>query len=388
MMGTRQCLTCLVAVAALGRAVPWAGAPPGVEDLRSGASHANPLPIWHVPGEARGRAAADLQTAFFLSRRHEVLAIDARLGTVRWRASTGFGEEATSGPGVILAGPVIVAGDYDVIAFDRASGDFRWRFVPHVGYGAGIYLGSASNGLVFAGSPAGRLYAIDQITGEQRWSALVAEGANTTVFEPVTDGHIVAAGYTTFVAPNTGGVVVLDARTGRLQWRKAFPRSGDPPLASNWAGGPVISRDIIAATSGDGVIHGFSLATGSHRWTIPGLLGHTGVHSPTHDFRPLALSRETLVAGSLTGLVVAYDIRSQREQWRYSAPLGGAVMFNIASENETVYVPYITGQLVALRLFDGTERWRMSNGFTWTPARSSNRVIVAGSTTGFFGFQP
>jgi outer membrane protein assembly factor BamB len=280
-----------------------------------------------------------------------------------------------------------VAGDYDIVAFDRVSGAIRWRFVPHDGYGAGIYLGAARNGLVFAGSPAGRLYAIDQRTGQERWSAHIADGVTTTVFEPVTDGRVVAAGYTTFVAPNTGGVVVVDARTGRLQWLKAFPRSGDPLLAANWAGGPVISGDVIAATSGDGVIHAYSRASGADRWTIPAV-DATGVGTATHDFRPLVISKQTLVAGSLTGQVVAYDTQHQRERWRYSNPFDGAVLFNITSDDETVYVPYITGRLVAIALADGTPRWRIGNDFKWLPGLARNAVFVTGSTTGFFGFQP
>ena len=100
-------------------------------------------PIWHVAGEGRGRPAADWSTAFFLSKRHEVVALHAQSGQVRWRASTGQPGESTNGSAVALAGDIVAAGDYNVVAFDRATGEFRWRFEPDDGYGPGIYLGDA-----------------------------------------------------------------------------------------------------------------------------------------------------------------------------------------------------------------------------------------------------
>jgi outer membrane protein assembly factor BamB len=384
-MGTKQFLTCLAALAWLGNAVPWPRAP-WVDERLAAAADGDPTTLWRVPGEARGRPAGDRDTAFFLSKSHEVIAIDERSGTVRWRSSTGAGGPGTLGPGIVLAGPLVVAGDYDVVAFNRTDGEVRWRFAPSDGYGAGVYLGTARDGLVFTGSPSGHLYGIDQRTGKQRWSVQV-ESANTTVFAPVSDGHLVAAGYTTFVAPNLGGLVVVDAGTGRLRWRKAFPRSGDHPLlATNWAGGPVISRDFIAATSGDGVIHAFSRASGSDWWTIPAL-DNLDPDAATHDFRPLAVFRELLVAGSLTGEVVAYDIKTRGIRWRYSDPLDGAVMFHLIAGDGTVYVPYITGRLVALGLSDGKRRWRIGDGFTSPPFLSPKGTIVVGSDHGFFALQ-
>ena len=194
---------------------------------------------WRIDGEGVGVPVADGPTAYFLSKRHEVIAVDAAAGVPRWRQGTGEPGETTSGSALLLAGSLVVAGDFDVVAFDRQRGSVRWRFSPTDGYGPGIYLGSAADGLVFTGSPAGRAYAIDTGTGTQRWSTLVrddtvgetvdrvgtdvAGGHGTTVFPPVTDGGDVFAPYTTFTAPTVGGVVALDATTGHMRWRASFP---------------------------------------------------------------------------------------------------------------------------------------------------------------------
>jgi outer membrane protein assembly factor BamB len=157
--------------------------------------------VWRVPGRVRGTPALSDTTAYVLTRNHAVFAVDRSTGTLLWEARTGEPGEATQGWRVALTSGTVVAGDYNVVAFDRSSGALRWRFQPADGYGAGIYIGAIQNDVVFTGSPAGRLYAIDGNTGALRWSTLVWGDKTATLFEPVTDGHDLAAGFTVFDPP-------------------------------------------------------------------------------------------------------------------------------------------------------------------------------------------
>ena len=355
-----------------------------------GATASDPAasPLWHLAGEGRGRPAADWSTAFFLSKRHEVVALHAQSGEVRWRASTGEPGDTTNGSAVALAADIVTAGDYNVVAFDRASGELRWRFEPDDGYGPGIYLGDAIDSAIFTGSPAGRVYAIDARTGSARWTTVIEDDRKTTVFPPVADDDIVIASYTSFTAPNTGGVVALDLATGGIQWRAAFPPVAEKRTATNAAGGPLIVDDAVIATRGDGVIHAFDRGDGTIRWVIAGvnLPGRT-----VDDYRPLARSGRTLVAGSLTGVVDAYDLSTREKKWRYAGELNGSIAFAIAADERYVYVPYVGGRLVALNIADGTERWRTGNlqaGFVWPPASAGDRIYLAGSGAGFFALRP
>ena len=346
-------------------------------------------PIWHVAGEGRGRPAADWSTAFFLSKRHEVLALHAQSGQVRWRASTGESGDSTNGSGVVLAGDVVAAGDYNIVAFDRATGELRWRFEPDDGYGPGIYLGEATETAMFAGSPAGRLYAIDARAGSARWTAVVKDDGRTTVFQPIADDTAVFAAYTSFTAPNTGGVVALDRATGGERWRAAFPPASERLTATNAAGGPLLFDDVVIATRGDGVIHAFDRADGTIRWVLPGV--NLPGRPTVDDFRPLARSGRLLVAGSLTGVVDAYDLNMHEKKWRYSGEMNGSIAFSLGADERSVYVPYVGGRLVALNVADGTERWRTGNfkaGFVWPPASGGDRIYVAGSGAGFFALRP
>jgi outer membrane protein assembly factor BamB len=109
-----------------------------------------------------------------------------------------------------------------------------------------------------------------------------------------------------------------------------------------------------------------------------------------HDFRPVVVSGDTVVAGSLTGEVLAYDLGTRRERWRRS-PVDASVAFGLAADDTLVYVPYLSGQIVALSIRDGTERWRTGgsdDGFIWTPLVYDARLFTAGSGAGFVAFIP
>src|SRR5262245_35002583 len=142
--------------------------------------------IWRVPDEGWGKPAADATTAYFLTQRHEMVAIDIATGQVRWKRATGRIGGSTEGSVVTLAGSVAMAGDYEVIGFDRITGNVRWRFAPFVGYAPGVSLGNSVANTVFAGS-VGYLHAIDVDTGRSRWSVQVA-ATNPLVLAPLATG--------------------------------------------------------------------------------------------------------------------------------------------------------------------------------------------------------
>ena len=347
-------------------------------------------PIWKVVGEGRGMPAADATAAFFLSKRHEVLAVDAATGAIRWRQNTGEPGDTTQGSAVVLAGPTVAVGDYDLFGFDRVSGALRWRFVPTDGYAPGLYLGGASNQTIYTGSAAGRAYAVDQMTGRLRWSALIVDGGQTTVYAPVTDDDIVAVGYTTFTAPATGGVAVIESVSGHVRWRTPFPRPSDISLNTNTGGAPVVTDDSVIAAAGDGEVVAFDRVTGVVRWSIPKLSGVPASLGPTdYDMRPVARIGRTLLVGSLFGYVVAYDLDTRRELWRYDGSQYGSIGLVMTTDDRTVYVPYASIRLVALNASDGSERWGIGDfdaPFIWAAFPLGDRVYVSSSRAGFFAF--
>jgi outer membrane protein assembly factor BamB len=276
-----------------------------------------------------------------------------------------------------------IAGDYNIVAFDRSTGAVRWRFAPATGYGPGIYLGVAVDGRVFAGSPSGRLYAIDRSTGLLRWTMVVSGDGKTTVFAPVADQQLVVAGFSTFTAPKTGGVIAVDASTGRERWKRYFPIRAGALTSTNVTGGPVFSGSDVIAASGDGTIWAFDRQTGASRWSIRPIRNALSGRATRsgEDFRSLAVSGRTLIAGSVTGTLVAYDLHTRKERWRYDAQQG-SIALHIEAAGDTAYVPYFSGRVIAIDIVAGREQWRIEepdNAFHWPPAIEGDRLFLAGS---------
>jgi outer membrane protein assembly factor BamB len=343
---------------------------------------------WHVAGEGRGTPAATDDDVYFLSKHHELVAIDRHVGRARWTRSTGVSAGFTDGSLVLASRSVIVTGDGDeVMAFDP-DGRARWRFTPAGAYGAGLYLGALAEGRVFAGSPSGALYAIDAETGAELWASRIGD-RSMTVFAPAVDGDLVVAGFTRFSSPPEGGLAALDAATGRVRWRISLDRPS-PDASGAMTGGPLIAGGEIGIAREDGTIQVRDAATGRLRYALP-TVGEPAFGSAepiVHDFRALAHAGDALIAGSLTGTVIAYDLASGRERWRRS-PMESSVAFRLASDEATVYVPYLSGQIVALDALSGRERWRIGSGaggFVWAPLPAFGHLYVAASRAGFFEF--
>ncbi len=152
------------------------------------------------------------EAVYFGSGDHNVYALDAQTGSLRWKFSTGSVVHASPA----VAGGVVYIGSWDryFYALDAKTGKTIWRF--ETGDDRVIYnqVGIASsaavvNGVVFFGCRDGHFYAVDAKTGIQKWSHdnqmgwVIASPAvrDGIVYFPTSDG-------TRFKA--------LDAASGRV----------------------------------------------------------------------------------------------------------------------------------------------------------------------------
>jgi outer membrane protein assembly factor BamB len=167
--------------------------------------------------------------------------------------------------------------------------------------------------------------------------------------------------------------MAVDAATGRHKWTRVIAGSAGA------SGRPAIAGGDVMAASRDGTIHAFDAESGEPRWVWPGVPRL----STELDYRPLASDARLVVAGSLSGEVVAHDIVSRRVVWRRT-PAVASVAFDLLVHRGIAYVPFYSGQVVALRLRDGVELWRVGGGpdrFTWVPAVDNADVVVSGART-------
>ncbi|ODS57768.1 MAG: hypothetical protein ABS36_04805 [Acidobacteria bacterium SCN 69-37] len=336
----------------------------------AGAGSAAPRVLWQLAEPARGIPARDDVSAYFLTQDHALVAASLTSGRVRWRLPF-EGASPTFGSRVIVRGDLVVAGDYDLVGVDRRTGRPRWTFAPADDGGIGMHLGGVAGDTVFGGSLAGSLHAVSLRDGRPRWTARIGHAATTTVYAPVVQGASVAAAFTDFGATPGGGVALVDAATGRARWRRLLPGS------IGASGAPVFAHGVVVAASRDGTLYALDERSGAVRWTLPRL----ETLADEQDYRPLAVSGRTLVAGSLSGEIVAWDLVTQRERWRRT-PIVASVAFDLAVKDDVVYVPYFSNQLVALRVRDGRELWRVGGSraqYRWVPDVDGSLMLASGS---------
>ena len=204
---------------------------------------------------------------------------------------------ATAGTNTLVVGDVVVIGDVDIYAFDRATGERRWVSQPNDLDETGRDRLSADSVTIFASSLCGRVYAIDAKSGTQRWMAQIPGGTErTSTFDPTVSKGVVYVGTWHETHPLTGGLAALDAATGQILWIHDFtPRS--PELDSYCRSHPVVTESLVIASAADGRIYGLDRATGETRWIAPAVEGYI-----YNDLRWLELAGSTLIATSMSGM--------------------------------------------------------------------------------------
>jgi len=333
--------------------------------------------LWSQPIAAAGEAVLHDNTAYVLSTHHSVHAMDTMTGRVRWSSTLAIAEGPTLGSRLTRASGLLIAPDSDIFGLASGTGELRWRFSSPLGDRPGLYLGATAGGLVYTGSDSGRVHALNALDGAEQWSAAVG-AAGTRVFAPIADEELVVARLTTFGIPDTGAVLALAARTGEERWRFTL----DPDHAAP-AGGPLFVEDLVVISSREGEIVGLDRGTGSVRWSLPPL------RPSQWDVRALANSGRRLFATSLSGVLVAYDLASRTELWRFSDPFAGSMRLTIKSDEAFVYVPYFSGRVSAVDVNSGRERWRAgsrSMWFGWAPTIAGDNILLSGNE-GIFAFR-
>ncbi|PWK89684.1 outer membrane protein assembly factor BamB [Fulvimonas soli] len=192
---------------------------------------------------------------------------------------------------------------------------------------------------------------------QRLWTARVGKGAGETGLRlrpAVVDGVL-------YAASNDGELAAFDASSGKTLWSKSSRTHGwfgwgdKKRKDAFYAGGPVVSGDLLVIGTLDGHVYGVNAKDGSPRWEA-------------------ALSSEVLATPSIAnGLVVArtgdgrlygLDAGSGERRWVYDQTavpllsLRGNGPLLIA--NGVVFFGSDAGKLVAVRLDNGEKLWEQS----------------------------
>ena len=216
----------------------------------------------------------------------------------------------------------------------------------------------------------GRLFALSVRTGKVRWSF---QGRRCTASSPAVADEIVYQAFLNRLPCNarggrgrSGEVVALDARTGKVRWR----RSIGPSETS-----PAVSGGLVYIGDWRGNVLALDARTGRRRWSVKvGGEVKGGV----------AISGERLYVGAYDGRLYAFNARTGRRYWVSSAQdrLGGRGNFYAtpAVAYGRVYIGNTDGKVYSYGAASGKVRWSHSTGsFVYSSPAVWRLRVYAGS---------
>lgn len=236
---------------------------------------------------------------------------------------------------------------YEVRAEDRTSR----RYVVMCGQNATVYVGSSI----------GRLYALDALTGQQKWMFQATVGVPRGTRSLST---AVYYGGRVYVGCEDGILYVLDAETGKLQW---FFNTGSNPIYA----APAV-KDGIVYVSGwadygsilPGYIYALDAATGQEKWRYQ-------ISFPTAP----VVGSGVVCSGSGGYGIFAIDAATGQLKWNFRS---GITLTRPGYANGVFYGGGEGYELFALDAATGNFLWKHQGmGGTSAPVVSGGKLYAA-----------
>lgn len=324
--------------------------------------------LWHVPTAEppllSASVAADESTAFYYLTGKKFTALRLHDRRTLWTATGDELTDANDAMGGIelCAGSVIFGTAGAGYAYAKVSGDRRWRWQPSQG-GQLYYAGPACSGntLLFGTAKPMRVYAVDATTGVELWNTPFGDGVagNGFLTTPAVDDGVVVLCSREFSLPFRGAIGAFSIATGAVIWRFTWT----PPSSlkdASCAERVRTKAGIVAAAVDDGRIFGLDLHTGALLWTAPPV----ALFATPRDERALAIVDSNVIAGSLSGRLIAHDLRTGVQRWNITDRSAGGSIFNyeLIGESGVVLGANISGWIAVYDVATGQRRWVLPKG--------------------------
>lgn len=223
--------------------------------------------------------------------------------------------------GMLYAG----SGDGMLYALDVQSGQEIWSTG---GFRQLENSGAVAGDAIVIGGYDRRVWALDRLNGEVLWSF---DTVSFVQASPLIIDDII------YIATDRA-MYALDLPSGELQW-EAVTGNEDA-----YMGAPAYDEGIIYTTGGKSLL-ALDSATGKELWRVE------------HDepFTALAVANQMIYVGNFDGFFYAFDQETGAQKWNFQS--GGVFSAGPAVEGETVYVGN-DAMVYALNVQTGEERWR------------------------------
>lgn len=216
------------------------------------------------------------------------------------------------------------------------------KTVSKQGLSAGV---EAGEGLVIVGNKRGQLFALDQTTGEQKWTAQLSGALLSASL--IQSGRVISVS-------NDGTVYAHDLATGQQVWTYNLPnvqfslRGMASPVALD-------SRTVLIASS-NAYVYAIDTLSG-----VPRMQRRVAVSDGRSDLQRLndidgdpVVAGQFLVTTSFQGQVTVTDLASQQVIWSEDA----SSILRPEVANNTVYVSQADGKISAYALTTGEQLWQ------------------------------
>jgi len=273
------------------------------------------------------------------------------VGSLHLKGSYSTGDYVHSSPAVVNG--VVYAGSFDgyMYALNARSGALLWSYPT----GGWIHSSPAvANGVVYIGSDDGNLYALDAGTGTLLWSYF-------TGWHEVESSPTVADGVV-YMGSSGGNLYALDASSGTLLWNS--------PTYDEFST-PAVANGTVYVGSLNSYVYALNATTGTVVWSY-----RTGGDV---DASP-AVANGVVYVGSLDYSVYALDAGTGVKLWSY--PTGFWILSSPAVAHGVVYVGSSDGNLYALAASTGALLWSYPRGgganVLWSSPAVANGVVYVG----------
>lgn len=265
----------------------------------------------------------------------------------------------------IIAGSLLIQGNGldGIVAYDRASGDFKWRVnVPNGVEGGAAFI----NDRLFFGGSDGNFYSVSLRDGKVLWT-YAAKAENLS--EPVIDS---VNGVVFFLSGNNV-VYALDAESGRQVW--TYSRQDTNNFSVRGGTKPALKNDLLYVGFSEGSLIAFNTKSGSPVWELQ--------LNKNKRFRDIdatpALDGEYLYVSGYDDKL--YCIQALRGEIVWKIDGGG--YYGITLVGDKLYYPTSTGDVFALKKSDGSKLWayKLNDGIP-TGIRTFKGLIAFGESQG------
>lgn len=249
----------------------------------------------------------------------------------------------------------------EVVAFASGFGKIRWR--REIGPSESSPV--VADGRVYVGDWTGRVYALDQRTGETLWAFRTGDRIK---------GAVTISGNRLYVGSYDHHVYALDARNGKLIWRagaqeRLFNRG-------TFYSTPAAAYGRVYVGSTDGKVYSFGATSGLLRWT----------HSTDgFVYSSPAVWDQKVYAGSYSGRFYALDAATGDVEWQFRA--NGPISGSPTVMDGVVYFATLEERTYALDARTGKQLWTFADG-KYTPiVADDERVYLVGHAR-VYGLEP